>query len=463
MLNQEELLDYIRKAKNGDEKAKDIIFTSNTPLIKSIIRRFVNNGVEYEDLYQIACVGFLKAINNFDESFGVKFSTYSVPMVIGEVKRYMRDNGAIKVSRALKILANKINRFIDAYQLEHNNSPSIELLAEKFEVSSEEVVFALDSSKLPISIFDKFEDDEDGQELIEKLPYADDEDKIQLVLKDVTITNSDMPCVYVKNADKVFITTMSTNSLSVTGTFTSDGETSTDAVIFSRDDVVFNGNGSLTIQSSDNGISSKDDIKITGGTITINCVNDALETHEMIAVAGGNLTIKTSKDGFHAEYDDNDTVGSVYIQGGVIQIDAGDDGIHAITNLVIDGGTIDIKAKEGLEGTYIQINDGSVNISASDDGVNAAQKSKAFTATFEMNGGELTVNMGAGDTDAIDSNGNLYVNGGTVTITAQSPFDYDGEGKYTGGTMIINGEETTTITNQMMGGPGGQGGRGRSR
>ena len=292
---------------------------------------------------------------------------------------------------------------------------------------------------------------------------ADDEDKIQLVLKDVTITNSDMPCVYVKNADKVFITTMSTNSLSVTGTFTSDGETSTDAVIFSRDDVVFNGNGSLTIQSSDNGISSKDDIKITGGTITINCVNDALETHEMIAVAGGNLTIKTSKDGFHAEYDDNDTVGSVYIQGGVIQIDAGDDGIHAITNLVIDGGTIDIKAKEGLEGTYIQINDGSVNISASDDGVNAAQKSKAFTATFEMNGGELTVNMGAGDTDAIDSNGNLYVNGGTVTITAQSPFDYDGEGKYTGGTMIINGEETTTITNQMMGGPGGQGGRGRSR
>ncbi|MBQ8426373.1 MAG: sigma-70 family RNA polymerase sigma factor, partial [Clostridia bacterium] len=155
-----------------------INLTINTTLIKIIKRLLVNKGVEYEDLYQIACVGFLKAINNFDESFGVKFSTYSVPMVIGEVKRYMRDNGAIKVSRALKILANKINRFIDAYQLEHNNSPSIELLAEKFEVSSEEVVFALDSSKLPISIFDKFEDDEDGQELIEKLPYADDEDKM---------------------------------------------------------------------------------------------------------------------------------------------------------------------------------------------------------------------------------------------------------------------------------------------
>ncbi len=177
MLNQDELLDYVRKAKKGDEQAKNIIFTNNTPLIKSIIRRFVNKGVEYDDLYQIASIGFLKAINNFDESFGVKFSTYSVPMIIGEVKRYMRDNGAIKVSRTLKILANKINRFIDAYQLENNNSPSIEFLAKKFEVSPEEVVFALDSAKLPISIFDKFEDEDDGKELIDKLPYVDEEDK----------------------------------------------------------------------------------------------------------------------------------------------------------------------------------------------------------------------------------------------------------------------------------------------
>lgn len=177
MLNQDELLDYVRKAKNGDEQAKNIIFTNNTPLIKSIIRRFINKGVEYDDLYQIACIGFLKAINNFDESFNVKFSTYSVPMIIGEIKRYMRDNGAIKVSRALKILANKINRFIDEYQLEHNNSPSIDFLAEKFEVSPEEVIFALDSAKLPISIYDKFEDDEEGKELIDKLPCFDEEDK----------------------------------------------------------------------------------------------------------------------------------------------------------------------------------------------------------------------------------------------------------------------------------------------
>ncbi len=176
MLNQELLLDYIRKAKNGDESAKKIIFENNSPLIKSIIRRFKNKGVEYDDMYQIACIGFLKAINNFDESFGVKFSTYTVPMVIGEIKRYIRDNGAIKVSRTLKILANKINRFVDEYQLKHNDSPTVELIAKEFNITAEEVVIAMDSSKMPLSIYEKFDDEEEGQELIEKISYVDEEE-----------------------------------------------------------------------------------------------------------------------------------------------------------------------------------------------------------------------------------------------------------------------------------------------
>lgn len=178
MLNQEETLDYIRQAKNGDENAKEIIFVNNAPLIKSIIRRFKGKGVEYDDLYQIACIGFLKAIKNYDETFGVKFSTYTVPMVIGEIKRYMRDNGAIKVSRTLKILANKINRYIDEYQAENNNSPDVGLIAKKFGITEEEVVVALDSSRMPLSIFDKFEDEDDGQELIDKIPYCDSEEKL---------------------------------------------------------------------------------------------------------------------------------------------------------------------------------------------------------------------------------------------------------------------------------------------
>ncbi len=183
MTVNDNIIEYLRKAKTGDEEAKEIIFKNNSPLIKSIIRRFIGKGVEYEDLYQIACIGFLKAVNNFDESFGVKFSTYTVPMIIGEIKRYMRDNGAIKVSRTLKILANKINRFIDEYQTETGVSPPVELIAEKFEISPDEVVVAMDSAKMPLSIYDKFDDDEEGQELIDKIPLNDEEsmvDKIQL-------------------------------------------------------------------------------------------------------------------------------------------------------------------------------------------------------------------------------------------------------------------------------------------
>lgn len=176
MLDQEKLLDYVRKAKSGDENAKTLIFEHNSPLIKSIIRRFRNKGIEYDDLYQIACIGFLKAINNFDESFGVKFSTYTVPMVIGEIKRYMRDNGAIKVSRTLKILANKINKYIDEYFLSHNEQPTVEHISKVFSITEEDVVVAMDSLKMPISIYNKFTEDEEGQELIDKIPCIDCED-----------------------------------------------------------------------------------------------------------------------------------------------------------------------------------------------------------------------------------------------------------------------------------------------
>lgn len=178
MLNQEQTLDYIRKAKKGDDYAKEQLIVNNVPLIKSIISRFKDKGVEYDDLYQIASLGLLKAINNFDESFNVKFSTYSVPMIIGEIKRYMRDNGAIKVSRTLKILANKINRFIQEYQTKNNLSPSIEFVAKEFNITPDEVVVAIDSAKMPLSLYDKAGDDDEAQELIEKISYGDTEEKL---------------------------------------------------------------------------------------------------------------------------------------------------------------------------------------------------------------------------------------------------------------------------------------------
>ena len=178
MLNQEELNDYIRKAKEGDENAKTVIFNNNAPLIKSIIKNFKNKGIEYDDLYQIASVGLLKAIDHFDESFNVKFSTYTVPMVIGEIKRYMRDNGAIKVSRTLKMLASKINRFSAEYQAKYNASPTVGMLAKEFGCEEDDVVMALDAAKMPVSLFEKADDDDGGLELIDKIAAGDNEDDL---------------------------------------------------------------------------------------------------------------------------------------------------------------------------------------------------------------------------------------------------------------------------------------------
>ena len=287
---------------------------------------------------------------------------------------------------------------------------------------------------------------------------AGDEDNVQLVLDSVSITNESTPCIYVQNADKVFVTTTdSENTLTVSGAFTADGDTNTDAVIFSRDDLVINGTGTLNIVSSENGISGKDDLKVTGGTINITCTADALEANESILVADGTISIKSDKDGLHAENDEDNTVGYIYIADGTITIEAGDDAIHATTIAQVDGGTIDLTGAEGIEGTYIQINGGEISIAAADDGINAGQKSNFATPTVEVNGGELTIVMGSGDTDGVDSNGNLYLNGGTLNITAQSPFDYDGTARNNGATLIVNGSETDSITNQMMGG-GGMGG-----
>ena len=288
-----------------------------------------------------------------------------------------------------------------------------------------------------------------------------DDDKVQLVLDGVTIKNQSAPCIYVKNADKVFVTTTgSVNSLSVTGAFQADGDTNTDAVIFSKDDLVLNGVGTLNISSVENGISGKDDVKITGGTITIDCKADAIEANDSIRIADGTITVTTEKDGLHAENDDDNTLGYIYIGGGELTVTAGDDGIHATTILQIDNGSLSIGAAEGLEGTWIQINGGEISISASDDGINAAKKSTIRTPLAEINGGTITIVMGAGDTDGIDSNGDLVINGGTIDISGQSAFDYDGQAQYNGGKLIVNGTEVDSLNNQFMGGPGGMGGQG---
>ena len=142
----------------------------------------------------------------------------------------------------------------------------------------------------------------------------------------------------------------------------------------------------------------------------------------------------------------------------------GDDGIHAVSLVQIDGGTFTISAAECMEGTYIRINDGTFDLSSWDDGINAARKSSAYsTPTVEINGGTINITMSAGDTDGIDSNGDIIVNGGTISVSGNSTFDYDGTAQLNGGTIYCNGQQVTEIPNQMMGGRGGMGDFGGGR
>ena len=335
-------------------------------------------------------------------------------------------------------------------------------LSQEADTSGAETIIAEDSQTIEITKAGVYVITGTASECTIKVK-AGDEDKVQLVLDDVSITNSDFPAIYVISADKCFITTAdgSTNTLSVTGDFRADDDTNTDAVIFSKEDIVLNGLGTLNITSANgNGITGKDDIKITGGTYNITSALDSIEANDLIAVSGGTFTINSSKDGLHAENSDDTAKGVIEISGGSFEINAMADGIQSTSSVTVSGGTINITASEGIEATYIVINDGSINITASDDGINASEKSTAYSPAFEINGGELTVSMGQGDTDAIDSNGSIYVNGGTINITAAtSSFDYDQTAEFNGGTIVINGQEVSEIPQSMMGG-GNMGGRG---
>ena len=166
MLSHEETLKLISMAQKGDEQAKQKLVNENSPLIKSIIKRFVGKGIEYDDLFQLGALGFVKAINNFQTEYNVKFSTYVVPMIIGEIKRFMRDDGAIKVSRTIKSLNLQINKFVELYVKEHGEKPSIETIAKNFDLPCQEIVFAMDSAKMPISLYTPFEEEEDKSLLV---------------------------------------------------------------------------------------------------------------------------------------------------------------------------------------------------------------------------------------------------------------------------------------------------------
>lgn len=281
--------------------------------------------------------------------------------------------------------------------------------------------------------------------------------KVQLVLDSVTITNESSAAIYVKEADKVFVTLKdgTTSTLTTSGTFVATDDNNVDGVIFSKGDLTINGSGSLKISSTAHGIVGKDDVVITGGNIDITSTKKGISGKDSVRIADGTINITTGTDGIHSENSDDTSKGFVYIEGGTITINAADDGIHSGTTLDIVGGKIDItNSNEGIEGKDVNISGGEINIVSTDDGINATaslttgEKSsmQAQDASINISGGKITVNA---EGDGIDSNGNLTVSGGETYVSGPTRggnggIDYNGTATITGGTVIVTEIQSMT-------------------
>ncbi|MFB9972988.1 RNA polymerase sporulation sigma factor SigF [Allobacillus sp. SKP2-8] len=151
-LSNERVRELIERSQSGDENARDEIVEHNTRLVWSVVQRFLNRGYEPDDLFQIGCIGLIKSIDKFDLSYDVRFSTYAVPMIIGEIQRFIRDDGSLKVSRSLKELNNKIRIKKDELTKQLGESPSISMLSEEMNIPKEDILLALEANQQPHSI-----------------------------------------------------------------------------------------------------------------------------------------------------------------------------------------------------------------------------------------------------------------------------------------------------------------------
>lgn len=276
----------------------------------------------------------------------------------------------------------------------------------------------------------------DGQIVV----AAGDDDKVQIVLNGVTISCADNAPIYVKNADKVFLTLNeeTENTLTDGTTYVQSDDNNVDSVIFSKADLTINGSGTLNITANyKNAIVSKDDLVITGGTYNITAVEDALNGKDSVKIKDGIFTIDSADGkGITSKNDEDSTKGYVYICGGTITIK---------------------DSFEGIEGTAIIIEGGSIDITSSDDGFNAASASAAESDTgskggqaamendencyFSVSGGTIKVNASG---DGLDSNGSIYISGGTIyvsgpTNSGNGALDYNGTADISGGTVAIAG------------------------
>jgi len=154
ILKEKEMKELLLKLKDGDEIAREKFIQGNLRLVLSVIQRFNNRGENVDDLFQVGCIGLIKSIDNFDLSQNVKFSTYAVPMIIGEIRRYLRDNNSIRVSRSLRDIAYKALQVRDSFINKNNKEPTVSQIAKELKIDREDVVFALDAIQDPVSLFE---------------------------------------------------------------------------------------------------------------------------------------------------------------------------------------------------------------------------------------------------------------------------------------------------------------------
>ena len=154
VLKSSETQALLLRVKEGDAAAREELIAGNLRLVLSVIQRFANRGENADDLFQVGCIGLIKAIDNFNTDLDVKFSTYGVPMIVGEIRRYLRDNSTMRVSRAMRDTAYKVLQAKEAYMAQHQREPSIEEIAKILDIKREDVVFALDAILEPVSLYE---------------------------------------------------------------------------------------------------------------------------------------------------------------------------------------------------------------------------------------------------------------------------------------------------------------------
>ncbi len=287
---------------------------------------------------------------------------------------------------------------------------------------------------------------------------AGDEDKVQLVLSNASITSEGASAICAISADKLFLTLAegTENTVSAAGELAELDGVKADGAIFAKCDLTVNGTGSLAVKcESGHGLVTKDDLKLASASLTVEAAKQGLSGKDSVSIASGMITIDSEGDGVHSENADKEGKGSVNILGGTLLIASGDDGVHAEETLSISGGSVTIsRCYEGLEANDIVISGGEIDITASDDGLNAAGGADSsgwrgrggdmFAAqdvSITISGGTLRINANG---DGVDSNGALTVSGGTVLISGPTnggngAIDYNGSGVITGGTLVAAG------------------------